>query len=450
MTIHKTYTDGGYSGANIDRPALTELLNAIYEGKVNFVIVYKIDRLTRSPKDFYHLIEIFEQNNVSFISVTERFDTSTPSGRLLRNIMLTFAQFERELASERTKDKMLERAKKGLFGGGACPFGYKRIDKKLVIESKEAQIIRRIFDLYVETGSLYRTFSIVNQEGLCYRKNRTFTIGDLANILRKVVYTGKIFHQGEIYQGIHEAIISDEQFEQARQIHKNKPFIKNPPAKHFLFPGMVTCQECGSTMTSCFTNKIRKKQRKRYFFYQCVSTKKSGWNACSIRQVSAKRLELSIVESLERIAKDPFYLESLSFKLENQRSGGRQGYELCLSKPDFSPQSLKPCLQNIVRIASSKGGLNKELAIKKHIKNIIYSKEAIEIKLYLPAGKAGAPNGVKSCGDAKNAKSGAKNSIKTIPPLLKMDGGIFGRPIGEKIATIRELEKVRTDRKSGG
>lgn len=125
MEIFKVYSDLGYTGANLNRPALIELFNDIKQNKINLVISYKIDRLTRSPKDFYQLIELFEKHNVDFFSVTERFDTSTPSGRLLRNIMLTFAQFERELTSERTKDKMLERANKGMWNGGIAPYGYK-------------------------------------------------------------------------------------------------------------------------------------------------------------------------------------------------------------------------------------------------------------------------------------------------------------------------------------
>lgn len=112
MQTFKVYSDARYTGANTNRPALQELLEDVKQKKIDIILAYKIDRLTRSPKDFYQLIEFFEQNNVSFISVTERFDTSTPAGRLLRNIMLTFAQFERELTSERTKDKLLERAKK--------------------------------------------------------------------------------------------------------------------------------------------------------------------------------------------------------------------------------------------------------------------------------------------------------------------------------------------------
>lgn len=155
MEVFKVYSDPGYSGGNLNRPALQEMFADIRQGKINLVISYKIDRLTRSPKDFYQLIELFDRHGVDFISVTERFDTSTPSGRLLRNIMLTFAQFERELASERTKDKMLQRAAKGMWNGGLAPFGYKAENKKLIVDDKAAKIIKAIYDSYISTGSLF-------------------------------------------------------------------------------------------------------------------------------------------------------------------------------------------------------------------------------------------------------------------------------------------------------
>jgi len=132
LYVYKVYCDPGFSGAILERPALGQMLGEIEEGKINTVIVYKIDRLTRSPKDFYYLMEVFEQYKVDFISITERFDTSTPAGRLLRNIMLTFAQFERELTSERTRDKLQERANKGMWNGGNIPYGYVARDKRLV------------------------------------------------------------------------------------------------------------------------------------------------------------------------------------------------------------------------------------------------------------------------------------------------------------------------------
>ncbi|MBM4402387.1 MAG: recombinase family protein, partial [Candidatus Cloacimonetes bacterium] len=182
--IFKVYSDAGYTGANTNRPALQELLEDVKQKKIDIVLAYKIDRLTRSPKDFYQLIEFFEQNNVNLISVTERFDTSTPAGRLLRNIMLTFAQFERELTSERTKDKLLERVKRGMWNGGHTPFGYERENKKLIINKKEAEIIRLIFETYLETGSINQLFDLLKEKNIKNRQGKIFSKNHLALILR--------------------------------------------------------------------------------------------------------------------------------------------------------------------------------------------------------------------------------------------------------------------------
>ena len=141
--LFKVYSDPGYSGATMERPALESMLDDIRAGHVDTVISYKIDRLTRSPKDFYRIIEYFEPHNVSFISVTERFDTSTPAGRLLRNIMLTFGQFERELIAERIRDKIVQKVKRGLYIGGRPPLGYRAENARLIVEPEKAALVDR-------------------------------------------------------------------------------------------------------------------------------------------------------------------------------------------------------------------------------------------------------------------------------------------------------------------
>jgi len=180
MEVLKVYSDPGFTGANINRPALIKMVQDIKQNKINLVISYKIDRLTRLPKDFYQLIELFEKYRVDFISVTERFDTSTPSGRLLRNIMLTFSQFERELTSERTKDKMLQRAQKGMWNGGIVPVGYKTINKKLVIDKKRADIVHNIYENYIANRSIAKIYNnlktddIKANNGLPLSKSRIY------------------------------------------------------------------------------------------------------------------------------------------------------------------------------------------------------------------------------------------------------------------------------------
>lgn len=192
LFVFKVYSDAGFSGANLERPALQEMLRDVQENKINTIIVYKIDRLTRSPKDFYALMDIFEQYKVDFLSITERFDTSTPSGRLLRNIMLTFAQFERELTSERTKDKLLERAQKGMWNGGGIPFGYKVVDKRLVPDEQKAQKLTEIFALFSETSSLAKTYRILKTKKAFNDRGQPFSKTHLQHVLRNITYTGKL------------------------------------------------------------------------------------------------------------------------------------------------------------------------------------------------------------------------------------------------------------------
>jgi len=237
--VFKVYSDAGYTGANLDRPAMQELLNDIKKEKINIILVYKIDRLTRSPKDFYQLIEVFDRYKVDFISITERFDTSTPSGRLFRNIMLTFAQFERELSSERTKDKMIERSKKGLWNGGLVPYGYKKENKRLLINLKETEVIQLIYETYVTTGSLSKTYEELKRQEIKDRRGNPFSKSVIHYILRNIIYTGKIKYAENIYQGVHESIVSKDLFNLAQEIHKEKVRTLRV-YKDFLLSGLIT------------------------------------------------------------------------------------------------------------------------------------------------------------------------------------------------------------------
>ena len=390
--IFKVYSDLGHTGANTNRPALQELLEDIKQEKVDIILAYKIDRLTRSPKDFYQLIELFEQHKVNFISVTERFDTSTPSGRLLRNIMLTFAQFERELTSERTKDKMLERAKKGLYGGGYAPFGYKRKNKKIFVDQKKAEIIRSIFETYLETASTSRVYNFLKEKGIKNNQGKNFSKPSLAFLLRNITYTGKFKHAGQIYQGIHQPIISEKTFKFVQKIHK-KRIRKFRVYRDFLFGGLINCKECNSKMTSCFTNKRPKGKLKRYYYYRCTSTLHKNWQACSVKQVSAERLERYILENLERISIDKNYIGNLVFKLnhsldsskpelKNSASPHGAGLELRKVCSKLSSENILSTLQSLISSLEKRRGVERNLLVKSFIKEIVYSQENIEINLF--------------------------------------------------------------------
>jgi len=395
--VFKVYSDAGYTGANTNRPALQELLEDIKQNKIDIILAYKIDRLTRSPKDFYQLIEVFDKYETDFISITERFDTSTPAGRLLRNIMLTFAQFERELTSERTKDKLLERVKKGMWNGGHTPFGYERKNKRLIINKKEAEIIRLIFETYFETSSITEVYDFLKENNIKNRQGNLFGKPAIAFLLRNLVYAGRVKFAGQIYQGIHQPIISGELFELAQKIHKRR-IRKFRIYRDFLFGGLINCKECGYKMSACFTNKNGGPQGKlkRYYYYRCTCTNKKGWQACSIKQVSADRLEKYILENLERISIDRNYIENLVFKLnhslksskpdlKNSGSPVGDGHELsglCSKFSKFSVETIISILQSFLSFLSQRRGVERNLLVKRFIKDIIYSKENIKIALF--------------------------------------------------------------------
>jgi len=413
--IFKVYSDAGYTGANINRPALQELLNDIKQKKIDIVLAYKIDRLTRSPKDFYQLIEIFEKYNVSFISITERFDTSTPAGRLLRNIMLTFAQFERELTSERTRDKMLERAKKGFYNGGHSPLGYDRKNKKLFVNKKEAKLVRTIFEKYVETGSLGKVYKYLKDNNIKNKYGKQYYKTAIAYLLRNVLYVGKINHKGQIFQGIHEPIISEELFELAQKMHGETP-RRFHICKNHLFGGLIKCGECGSNMTPLFTNKRNKCGLRRYHYYRCTSTSKLDWDACGTRWVSAERLERYILESLDRISKDKNYIENLIFRLNHdENSGPSLGFGPTDIGLGLTVENVVFTLQSYLSGIARKKEYEKNLFAKRFFKGILYTKDEIKLTLLclenkdesvVPANQSSRQSDARSAQKFLNEKTG--------------------------------------------
>jgi site-specific DNA recombinase len=277
--VFKVYTDPGFSGANMNRPGLKQLINDIRMGLVTMVITYKIDRLTRSPRDFYELIEFFEQHQASFISVTERFDTSTPSGRLLRNIMLTFAQFERELASERVKDKVIQRVNRGLYHGGHPPYGYRAENGALVLDPPRDAAVKRIFEQYVKTRSLRAVIHDLRERGIVSRKGKKFCDAAVWGMLKKEVYTGKVVHKGKAFPGQHPAIISNELFQHVHDLITKSP-RRQPEAHSWMpFAGIVQCADCRSTMCVAYTNKRTKSGVRKYYYYRCAKVIHDGSTA---------------------------------------------------------------------------------------------------------------------------------------------------------------------------
>lgn len=378
LEIYKEYADPGFSGASLDRPGLSELLRDVEDRKVRVVLAYKIDRLTRSSKDFYMLIDFFEKHGVSFVSVTEHFDTSSPSGRLLRNIMLTFAQFERELAAERTRDKMAQRAEKGMWNGGYVPLGYRAMNKKLAVDRKRAEMIRRIFERFVLTGSLKRTTEFVLQNGFRHPLSGNFlSMTSIAYILRNPVYTGKIKWGKTLYDGRHERIISNELFQHAQALTREK-IRERRLHKQLLLTGLLRCSECGSTMTPTFTSK----KERRYYYYKCYKVIREGRSACGIKAVNAEALEGFLTENLLRISADRQYIENLALKTAYD-SGRRSGFELLESSSKVLEEEITEVLERFRGQFESGTQIEKALIMRRTIQKIILSRESVEVILKL-------------------------------------------------------------------
>jgi len=225
------YDDPAYSGGNLDRPALKRILRDIEHDKVDVVVVYKIDRLTRSLADFAKLVETFDARSISFVAVTQQFNTTTSMGRLTLNVLLSFAQFERELASERVKDKVAASRKKGKWTGGTVPLGYDARDKKLVVNRAEAEAVRTIFGRYLELKSFARLVADLDNRGIVTKRRNTkvakykggipFTYGPLAYFLKNRIYFGEMHHGGKWFKGEHEAIVDHETFDRVQQLLKS-------------------------------------------------------------------------------------------------------------------------------------------------------------------------------------------------------------------------------------
>lgn len=309
------YNDPGFTGGNMDRPGLKKLLADARAGKFQVVVTYKYDRLSRNTKDFLQVLETFDRNGVAFVSVTQPIDTGSSVGRLMRSILMDFAQFERELISERTRDKRAAMAKKGMWPGGQPPLGYDSDPetKKLKVNAAEAKQVRQLYETYLEAKSLSKAAILLNKQGLRmkrfltreekWRGGRRFNKSNLDYVLRNPVYIGKIRHKDDEYPGEHKGIVEPMIYERAlRQLARNGEKNKSPNQdKHnFLLRGLVRCGSCGNLMTPNFAYS----KGRKYFYYKCVSVNQLDKTACPTKSAPARELERLTIERLAFLGKD--------------------------------------------------------------------------------------------------------------------------------------------------
>lgn len=327
------YDDGGYTGGNMERPALKALIRDIEAGKVNCVVVYKVDRLSRSLMDFAKMLEVFERKRVAFVSVTQQFNTTNSMGRLMLNVLLSFAQFERELISERTRDKMAASRRKGKWGGGLAPLGYDndRNGRRIVVNEDEADRVRAIFELYIEFQSIIQTIKELDRRGwknkLTVTKSgkerggRYFDKGALFKLLTNVTYLGKVRYKDEIHEGEHEAIVPIELWEKVQKQLKHNGrtggvMIRNQFGA--LLKGLMRCVCCDCAMTPNHTTRAG---NKRYRYYVCAAAQKRGWHTCPSKSVPAKQIEDFVVEQIKKIGYAPELIQDVTHQIAEKMKG---------------------------------------------------------------------------------------------------------------------------------
>jgi len=317
--VPETYDDGGFSGGTMERPGLKAMMQALEDGEINVIVVYKVDRLTRSLADFAKIVEILDEKEASFVSITQAFNTTTSMGRLTLNVLLSFAQFEREVTGERIRDKIAASKKKGMWMGGPVPLGYVVEERKLVAEPEEAERVRTIMCWYLESKSAPELLKRLEQESVLtkiqyrtsgpHRGGIPFRRGSLFHLLKNPIYRGKIVHKGEIYDGEHEAIV-DEKLWNAVQ---TKLASKAPPRKrptndpqHTILRGLLSDPH-GRPMVPTYTSKGTR--RYRYYETRCDL---AGPEKLESTRYSMVQLDNHVIRHLEELLGDQSALRRIA------------------------------------------------------------------------------------------------------------------------------------------
>jgi DNA invertase Pin-like site-specific DNA recombinase len=305
--VRDHYDDGGVSGGNLERPALQRLLRDIEQGRVDVVVVYKIDRLSRSLMDFSKLVEVFDAHGVTFVSITQSFNTTTSMGRLTLNILLSFAQFEREVIGERIRDKFAASRARGMWMGGKVPLGYDVTDRKLVINEAEAETVRRVFDLFLQTGSGTETAKVLQQVGCTSKTGRPLNKGDVYKLLANRTYVGEAAHKGKVYPGEHQAIIDGALWDRVHAVLSEHPKLRGNTNRNqtpALLKGLLYGAD-GRAMSPTYTR--RRGRLYRYYVSQSAlkGIEEGEGSPDLVRRISAAEIEGAVVTQVRALLRQP-------------------------------------------------------------------------------------------------------------------------------------------------
>jgi len=373
VALPTDYSDGGFTGGNMDRPGLEKLLADIQRNRVDCVVVYKVDRLSRSLMDFAQMISLFDQHDVAFVSVTQHFDTSTSMGRLILNVLLSFAQFEREIIGERIRDKKLATAKQGKYVGGQPFLGYDidRERKRLIVNPAEAQIVREIFEAFIRTRSTLVVARELNATGYRTKQYKAIKNGKVVGgkrwnkvyVYRVVTnrkYLGEVVHKGQSYPGEHEAVLDRRQWDEAQRIMADNYHARADKTRQkvqALLTGIVRCGHCGKAMGASHT----KRRGRRYRYYVCNHAEKNGYDTCPVKSVAAGQIEGAVKDRIRVILRSPDLIARTFREVQAQAESQRADLAGQRDRLEARLAELKRAIGRLARSDGNDGGLVAEL-----------------------------------------------------------------------------------------
>ncbi len=334
--VNARYDDGGFTGANIERPAFQRLLADAEAGRIDVVVVYKVDRLSRSLLDFARVMERFAKAGASFVSITQNFSTADAMGRLTLNMLMSFAEFEREMIGERTRDKMAAARRKGKWTGGPVPLGYTVKDKHLHVLELEAVLVREVFQLYLEERSLLSVVRLLNlrhretkrhisgTERL--REARSWNKGDVLRSLRNPVYAGLMRSPEGLHEAEHTAVVDRVTFERVQALLNagERTWKGNGRNPGYILRGILRCACCGSAFTTAST----RKGKHEYRYYRCVKRDKEGREACPSAPLPADAIEAHVIARLREATRGSALAAEVTERVRQQVAGRKRDLQI--------------------------------------------------------------------------------------------------------------------------
>ena len=370
--VHDVYIDENITGSTLDRPEFNRLMRDAKAGKFNVLFGYRIDRISRSNKDWHYLLEKMDELGINIRTIDPQLNTADATGRLIRDILISFSQFELDIGKERTFDKMYEMANRGLFTGGTIPIGYQSNDKKLVVIQKESVLIKDIFKQYLTKSMPAQIAKALNKKGHTtplkkYNTGNTyggksFNANIISKILKNPVYAGYTSWDGELFKGKHKAIIKKKDWEIVQSMMKPKTSApRTGTGTALLLTGIVKCGYCDSFMTSQPTSKKMKDgTKKKYWYYRCVNAAKHGADSCNNRQISAPTLDDFMLAFASKLASDDKFVETVFTDVSQKNKQKIKITQTDIKRIDGQISSIDKKIANITNAISQykKGNLS--------------------------------------------------------------------------------------------